>query len=101
MQTLTLSIPGFSYEDLPDAERLAELTRLFYDSVHLADPTLMERFRRYRETKGVGMRDVEISAILVDMAPHLSRFVARLFGVENECKEMMIRATREQVIFLF
>ncbi|RPH36846.1 pyridine nucleotide-disulfide oxidoreductase, partial [bacterium] len=101
MRTLALSFPGFSYEDLHNAERLAELTRRFYDTVRLADPALMERFDGYRETKGVGLRDVDISAILLDMAPHLSRFVAKLFGVENECREMMVRASREQIIFVF
>ena len=101
MQTLTLSIPGFSYEDLHKPERLAALTRLFYDTVRSADPALMERFDGYRETKGVGMLDVAISALLVDMAPYLSRFVASLFGVEAECKELMLRAARERIIFVF
>jgi NADPH-dependent glutamate synthase beta subunit-like oxidoreductase/NAD(P)H-flavin reductase len=101
MHTLALSIPGFCYEDLHKPARLAELTRLFHDTVRSADPALMGRFDWYAETKGLGMRDVDISTILVDMAPYLSRFVAKLFGVENECKEMMLKATREQVIFAF
>ena len=101
MHTLALSISGLSYEDLHNSERLAELTLLFYNTVRSADPALMDRFDDYRRTKGQGMRDVEISAVLVDMAPHLSRFVAKLFGVENECKEMTVRAAREQIIFVF
>jgi NADPH-dependent glutamate synthase beta subunit-like oxidoreductase/NAD(P)H-flavin reductase len=101
MHTPALSIPGFSYEDLYKPERLADLTGHFYTSVRLVDPELMERFDSYRNTKGVGMGDVDVSAILVDMAPHVSAFVAGLFGVENERKEMSLRATREQVVFLF
>jgi NADPH-dependent glutamate synthase beta subunit-like oxidoreductase/NAD(P)H-flavin reductase len=100
MQTLTLSIPGFAYEDLHNPERLAELTRLFHEKVGSTDPALLERFHRYRESEGAGMRDVEISAILVEMAPHLSRFVAALFGVEDECKKMLV-ANRESIIFVF
>jgi NADPH-dependent glutamate synthase beta subunit-like oxidoreductase/NAD(P)H-flavin reductase len=101
MRTPTLSIPGFSYEDLHKPERLAVLASHFYETVRSADPALMERFDEYRKKKGLGMRDVDVSAVLVDMAPHVSRFVAGLFGVENECKEIALKATREQVVFLF
>ena len=44
---------------------------------------------------------VEVSQVLVDMAPHVGSFVAKLFGIGSKRKAGMDLATREKVIFSF
>ena len=100
-ETLTLSIPRFSFYDLYKPEKLAELTHVFYEEVKAKDAAVFERFARYRDAKGTGFSDLEESHILVEMAPFLSAFIEKLFGVEDECKEFKLRANKEAVIFRF
>ena len=99
---LTPGIPGFSYADLYRPERLGDLLRVFDEAVAGEDPVLSRDFGAYRACLGDGMTPEAISDLLVRMAPHVGRFVARLFGVEGQ-REDQIRAIREEMetIFVF
>ncbi|MBI3195149.1 MAG: hypothetical protein HYZ34_11905, partial [Ignavibacteriae bacterium] len=99
--TLQLKLPNFNYYDLFKPEKLADLTHLFFEDVKAKDPEMYQRFDEYRRTKGEGLNDIEISNRLTEMAPYLSEFVVRLFGVENEANAHKIRADKEQIIFTF
>jgi NADPH-dependent glutamate synthase beta subunit-like oxidoreductase/NAD(P)H-flavin reductase len=98
---LTFPIPGFSYRDLYNPGKLAELTSAFLDTLHSKDPKLSTRFAAYRNQKGRGLSEIEVSAILTGTAPHLSAFVGWLFGIEDQLKELRLRTDRESVIFRF
>ena len=80
---ISLGLPGFSYQDLYDPEKLAELLETFHAFVDQRDPGLRQRFADYRAAPE-RLPDTEVSELLVDMAPHLGDFLGRLFGVEAE-----------------
>jgi NADPH-dependent glutamate synthase beta subunit-like oxidoreductase/NAD(P)H-flavin reductase len=100
-ETLQLHAANFTFHDLYKPEKLAELTRLFFEEVRSKDREVFEQFDEYRRTKGAGLPKPEISRRIIEMAPHLSDFIARLFGVENEHHSHLRAADRDQVIFKF
>jgi NADPH-dependent glutamate synthase beta subunit-like oxidoreductase/NAD(P)H-flavin reductase len=83
-QTLKINLRGYSYEDLYNPFKLKELTDIFYQGVEADDPELYASFKAYAEAKGEGWDPVQTSSILVRMGPYLSRFIAKMFGVEDE-----------------
>jgi NADPH-dependent glutamate synthase beta subunit-like oxidoreductase/NAD(P)H-flavin reductase len=80
--TLTLGLPGWTWKDLFLPAKLAELHDLFLAELAKTAPETSARFDAYRKTLGAGMGPVEISDVLVETAPHVSAFVAHLFGAE-------------------
>jgi NADPH-dependent glutamate synthase beta subunit-like oxidoreductase/NAD(P)H-flavin reductase len=81
----TLGIEGFSYGDLHRPERLRALTERFDEELRAADAALHSALMEYRATRGKHIRGTKAeSELLIAAAPHLSRFVARLFRVEAE-----------------
>jgi NADPH-dependent glutamate synthase beta subunit-like oxidoreductase/NAD(P)H-flavin reductase len=90
---------GFSYADLHDPARLGDLDRLFRNRLASGDPALAQRFERYRAGEPLG--PAELSALLVDAARPLSRFVAELFGVEDAREALRARTGEEAVLFRF
>jgi NADPH-dependent glutamate synthase beta subunit-like oxidoreductase/NAD(P)H-flavin reductase len=89
-----LGLPGFKYGDLNRVRRLAALDRVFRDQVAAADPKLSEEFERYRAGQGPTERR-EVSDLLIRVAPHLGRFVGRLFKIDREA-EALNAWTREE-----
>ncbi|MGR9044689.1 MAG: FAD-dependent oxidoreductase [Gammaproteobacteria bacterium] len=92
---LKLGINGFSYGDLFDPLRLSELLIVFERFVQDRDPRLFSEFEHYRNCLGEGMEPVQISELLVKMAPQVGQFVARLFDVENIRTQHIERIRRE------
>ena len=86
-----LALPGFTFADLHEPSRLADLYRAFAADVLAAEPALWERWTAH--PSGAGLGPVEHSNLLVAMAPHVSRFVARLFAVGPDT-EALVAATR-------
>jgi NADPH-dependent glutamate synthase beta subunit-like oxidoreductase/NAD(P)H-flavin reductase len=80
--TLSLGIPGFSWADLFAPDRLRDLHDRFVEELAAAAPDTAARFAAYRTSRGAGMTPEAISDVLVETAPHVGAFVARLFGVE-------------------
>ncbi len=99
MDLPVLSLPGFTYKDLYDPHRLAELAETFYQGVKTADSRLFQRFETYRQTGGKDTPEPMISDLLVRMALHLSRFLARLFQVTPDAEILRLTTGREQIIF--
>ncbi|MGO9712893.1 MAG: FAD-dependent oxidoreductase [Polyangiaceae bacterium] len=79
-----LGIPGFSFGDLFEPSRLADLHGEFESWFAAHAPADHARFAAYRACKGVGMTPEAVSEALLGAAPHVSAFVGRLFGVERE-----------------
>jgi len=92
---LVLGEPGFTYPDLFDPHRLAELTERFFEFFQTNDSEGFARFSKYRGCQGEGMTAEEISEALLAGAPYLSRFVVRLFGVAREATALK-EATEER-----
>ena len=80
--TLELGLPDFAYADLYDPAALARLYGVFTSHLAAAAPGVAERYQAYAACQGTGMSPEDISAVLVDTAPHLGAFVAKLFKVE-------------------
>ncbi|MCC7537341.1 MAG: pyridine nucleotide-disulfide oxidoreductase, partial [Deltaproteobacteria bacterium] len=96
---LALALPGFTWRDLFVPERLAELHEKFLADLALEAPDVAERFAAYRRSLGEGMKPEAISAVLCDVAPHVSAFVARLFRVEDERRSSMRDADHVAPVF--
>ncbi|HEY9404865.1 MAG TPA: FAD-dependent oxidoreductase, partial [Pyrinomonadaceae bacterium] len=80
-----LGIAGFHYSDLYQPQRLGQLTAAFYAALRAEDATLHDALAAYVGARGANLRGTKAeSELLIAAAPHLSRFVARLFGVEAE-----------------
>jgi NADPH-dependent glutamate synthase beta subunit-like oxidoreductase/NAD(P)H-flavin reductase len=91
-----LGFEGFSYGDLHRPERLRALSEAFYAEVEREDAALHASLSEYIASGGEKIKGTRAeSELLIAAAPHLSRFVARLFGVERE-RERLAEAIRAQ-----
>jgi NADPH-dependent glutamate synthase beta subunit-like oxidoreductase/NAD(P)H-flavin reductase len=79
---LTLGLPGWTWADLHAPARLAQLHALFMDELAGLAPAVHERLAAHQAARGKEPADL-VSRTLVEAAPYVSRFVARLFGVES------------------
>jgi NADPH-dependent glutamate synthase beta subunit-like oxidoreductase/NAD(P)H-flavin reductase len=98
---LILGVTGYAYADLFDPTKLAELMAFFFAEVEKADPATFARFDAYRVCKGEGMHGEDVSSALLALAPHVSSFVARLFGVESELAALEAGANERSVLWVF
>jgi len=95
-----LGEPGFTYQDLHRDDRLADLDRAFLERLEREDAALAQRVRSYRADPSA-FDPLSRSKLLVDAARPLGRFVARLFGIEEEWKRQAAPALRDAVLFRF
>jgi len=89
--SIALGIEGFTYADLYDPRKLAELYDRF-DRWFAGEPVAYARFAEYRACKGAGMTPLAQSEALLAAAPFVGQFVGKLFGVETQ-----LQAFREAV----
>jgi len=99
--TLRLGIPGISYSDLFDPDRLKELHNIFDAELATANPELFAAWCNYRGNPAQPKTPVEISALLVGVAGHVSRFLARLFLVEAEAETLATATSEQNPVFRF
>jgi NADPH-dependent glutamate synthase beta subunit-like oxidoreductase/NAD(P)H-flavin reductase len=98
---LTLGIPGFTYPDLYSPARLRDLFDCWHDELRAADPALAAAYDGWRGGGGDGLGPVELSELLVALAPSVSRFVAHLFGVDKEWAAQRRGVEEELQLFRF
>src|SRR5262245_22239182 len=98
---IRLGIPGISYSDLFNPERLKELHNLFDAELSAANPELFASWDGYRRNPAQPRTAVEISALLVGVAGHVSRFLARLFQVEAEAAALAAATSDQSPVFRF
>ncbi|MBX7219712.1 MAG: FAD-dependent oxidoreductase [Blastocatellia bacterium] len=96
----SLGVPGFTYGDLYRPDRLAKLAEAFYTALAEQDAELAAEFSAYRLAQGEGFAPRTVSDLLVRTAPHLGRFVAKLFDLESEAEQLAYSATREDDVFV-
>jgi len=91
----TLGVPGYRFSDMHDPDRLASLYERFCEDVEAADPELWHRWTAYRSAPEAPHPPIALSSLLVAMAAHVSRFVARLFQIQSSVGASRA-VTREQ-----
>jgi len=89
-----LGVPGFWFRDLHDTHRLPDLLAAFDDYLSRSDADAFESLQRLRREPD-RMGPIAVSAALVAAAPWVSRFVGRLFGIENELSAIESRTRAE------
>jgi NADPH-dependent glutamate synthase beta subunit-like oxidoreductase/NAD(P)H-flavin reductase len=100
-RSMKLGLTGFTYADLYDPRRLADLyeewDRFFADSA----PASHELFAAYRVCKGEGMSELAQSEAILAAAPWVGRFVGKLFAVERELEAFRETARRNDPLWRF
>src|SRR5438067_9569654 len=79
---------GFRFEDLYSVAGLARLDGEFVRALAAADAALADRLAAARHDPAA-LAYREEAELLIAAAPHLDRFVARLFAIEEEWEELV------------
>ncbi len=95
-----LGIPGFTFADLHQPRRLRDLHDQFVTTVKASEPDLWAQWEQYGEVPE-SLGAVARGNLVVAMAPHVSRFITRLFGVGNEADELVAATRAYDVLFRF
>ena len=77
-----MGIGGFTYSDLYEPDRLASLYERFCEEVRATDAAFWSEWDAYRAEPEAPRSPVAVSSLLTRMAPHVSRFLVRLFDVD-------------------
>src|SRR5262245_41620263 len=99
--TLRLGIPGISYSDLFDPDHLKELHNIFNAELAAVNPELFASWNEYRSNPAQTKTPVEISALLVGVADHVSRFLVRLFQIDAEAEALATATADQNPVFRF
>ncbi len=98
--TLELGVEGFNYSDLQKPERLEALFDVFDRRFKAEDSVVWARWRRYLD--GVEAPSaVEVSRVITEAAPFVSRFLLQLFGVQHAGAALKDKVSFEQSLFEF
>ncbi len=95
-----LGLAGFTFADLHRPARLWELYRRFIEEVATTEPELWAQWTQYRELPE-SLSPVSRGNLVVQMAPYVSRFVARLFGVGPEAETLRSTTAAYDDLFRF
>jgi NADPH-dependent glutamate synthase beta subunit-like oxidoreductase/NAD(P)H-flavin reductase len=79
---------GLAFEDLYDPAGLGRLDGFFAEELRRADAELHARWLAAR-TDPAALDKLPEAELLIALAPHLDRFVAKLFGIEEEWQELV------------
>ena len=95
--TFTPGIPGFSYADLYRPARLRDLFHAFMDDLDRREPTVGLKYREIVERAAPTRADE--TWIACHVGPHVSAFVATLFGVAG-ARAALVDRTRALDVLL-
>ncbi|MDZ7747713.1 MAG: hypothetical protein U5K43_01815 [Halofilum sp. (in: g-proteobacteria)] len=79
--TADATFDGFTFAELQTPTGLARLDARFLERLGEADAGLRDRLERYRA--GAALDPRELSALLLELGPHVEDYAAELFGVEQ------------------
>jgi NADPH-dependent glutamate synthase beta subunit-like oxidoreductase/NAD(P)H-flavin reductase len=99
--TLTLGLPGFTFEDLYRPRGLRRLAERFDAWLTEHEPELFQAFEAYRKSGGTSLSGPAQSDLLIRVSRHLARFLARLFNIEGDQDTLARRLTGEMPLFDF
>jgi NADPH-dependent glutamate synthase beta subunit-like oxidoreductase/NAD(P)H-flavin reductase len=97
----TLGIPGYTFGDLHEPERLASLYERFCEEVQASDPDLWHEWDAYRANPDAPRPPIALSNLIVAMAPYVSRFLTRLFDVGAEASALAAGTRDQDDLFRF
>jgi len=98
---MPLGIDGFSYDDLHNPARLRDLYEEFCSHTATLDPVLWEQWDAYRTAPDAPRPATEVSDLIVRMAPHVSRFVGRLFKIAGAAGDVRTHTHQLDTLFRF
>jgi NADPH-dependent glutamate synthase beta subunit-like oxidoreductase/NAD(P)H-flavin reductase len=90
-----LGVPGYTFADLHDPDRLHSLYDRFCEEVRASDPVFWLEWDAYRSDPDAPRPPLVLSNLLLGLAPFVSRFLRRLFDVDAPA-ETLAEATRRQ-----
>ena len=96
-----LGLRGYTFADLHDPERLASVYERFCEELQATDPAFWREWDAYRRAPDAPRTPLAISNLLVAMAPHVSRFVTRLFHLEPEADSLAEHTRAQDDLFRF
>src|SRR5580765_1190489 len=97
---MNLGVRGYTFDDLHDPKRLASLYERFCEEVESADPALWRQWDAYRQAPDAPL-PLALSNLLIDMAPHVSRFLRRLFDVDGPAEALNSATQAQDDLFRF
>jgi NAD(P)H-flavin reductase/NADPH-dependent glutamate synthase beta subunit-like oxidoreductase len=98
---MPLGIAGFTYADLHVPARLRELYEVFCREVAERDPAFWSEWDAYRAAPDAPRSPQQRSDLIVRMAPHVSRFVARLFQADDAVAAIQDATAQLDPLFRF
>src|SRR6476661_7862745 len=99
--TAPLGVSGYTFADLHEPERLASLYERFCEEAAAADPVLWAEWDVYRRAPDAPRPPVALSNLLIAMAPHVSRFLNRLFDVGAPASAIAASTRSQDDLFRF
>ncbi|WP_225412230.1 FAD-dependent oxidoreductase [Stigmatella hybrida] len=99
--TLTLGLPGFTFEDLYRPQGLRRLADRFDAWMSEHEPELLQAFDAYRKSGGTSVSGPAESELLIRVSRHVGAFLARLFSIGEETESLARRLTGELPLFDF
>jgi NADPH-dependent glutamate synthase beta subunit-like oxidoreductase/NAD(P)H-flavin reductase len=95
-----LGIAGFTFADLHQPARLHALYELFCEEVRRTDADLWAQWDAYRLNPNA-LAAIPRSNLIVAMAPHVSRFLTRLFAIGADVDAMVAQTRSYDDLFRF
>src|SRR3954463_8728915 len=99
--TSSLGVPGYTFADLHEPERLPSLYDRFCEEAAAADPVLWNEWEAYRAAPDAPRPPIELSNLLIAMAPYVSRFLRRLFDVDTPASAIAAATHAQDALFRF
>src|SRR5262249_19515200 len=98
---LRLGIPGYDFADLYESDRLESLYERFCEEVRTNDPSFWIQWDAYRRDPDAPRSPLALSNLLAGMAPHVSRFLTRLFDVDRSSAAVSDATRAQDALFRF
>ncbi len=96
----SLGIAGFTFADLHQPARLGALYELYSDEFRRAEPDLWAQWEAHRANP-TALNAIAQSNLIVAVAPHVTRFLTRLFAVGPEVDQMTATTRAYDALFRF
>src|SRR5712675_1489690 len=96
-----LGVPGYTFAELHEPERLASLYDRFCEETSSADPAFWAEWDAYRRAPDAPRPPIALSNLLIAMAPHVSRFLKRLFDVDAPASAVAESTRAQDDLFRF
>jgi len=98
---MPLGIEGFTYADLHQPARLRDLHTEFSRQTAALDPALWAEWESYGRDPEALRPATAVSDLIVRMAPHVSRFLVRLFTLNGAAEHLRAETHDLDVLFRF